>query len=195
MKSLTVEEAKTEKGYCVFRYDADLDRLVLEDAELPPGMRAPDIRLSDDQLDELKNSSEKVGKFRVFAEPVKGVSASYAQLATESACFLESRRASRRGVSLPVADTIGKRGGDRLLLADREDQRACVYPPSGGRTEGLRGLLRGPRALGGGHQSHHRPRCCGAWRQASPPRVGRKSARWTGPTNSSDWRRGTCGGS
>ncbi len=71
MKTLTVEEAKTEKGYCVFRYDAELDDLVLEEAELPTGLRAPKIDLTEDQRAELKSSSAKMREFRIFAEPVK----------------------------------------------------------------------------------------------------------------------------
>lgn len=72
MKNLTVEEAKTEKGYCVFRYDPDLDGLVLEEAELPAGMQAPVIDLTEEQRAELKNASGKMREFRVFAAPVTG---------------------------------------------------------------------------------------------------------------------------
>ena len=70
MKPLTVEEAKGDKGYCVFRYDAEADVLVLEEAEIPTGMQAPVIELTEAQRAELKGSSAKLREFRVFAAPI-----------------------------------------------------------------------------------------------------------------------------
>ena len=70
MKALTIEEAKTEKGYCVFRYDPAADKLVLDEAELAPGMIAPSIELTDAQKQELRESAEKLAEFRIFAQPV-----------------------------------------------------------------------------------------------------------------------------
>ena len=72
MRELTVDKEKGNKGFCVFRYDAERDDLVLEEAHLPEGTRVPVLNLSAEQMAEVKSTSEKMGDYRVTATPLKG---------------------------------------------------------------------------------------------------------------------------